>query len=214
MLRPQRSIRIPLRYRSSSPPRFEQNSKQPKRRRIDPKTVDRNDVDQALAVLVAAPEYSEAPPTSVSTELPHFEVNYVENRSGCSRHAGLSESGFFKLFFSDSVVEILSKETNSYAESKLQNPPLSLQKTCHWVPTTPAEIRIYLGIHLHFGLYHLAVRNDYWKLHNLGQFMGRERFKQIHRFFSLNDESTTPLSSNAPWFHRIQRVSDLFRTAC
>jgi hypothetical protein len=108
-----------LRYRSSSPPRFKQISKQLKRRRIDPKTVDRNDVDQALAVLVAAPEYSEVPPTSVSTELPHFEANYVENRPGCSQHADLSESGFFKLFFSNSVVEILSKETNSYAESKL-----------------------------------------------------------------------------------------------
>ena len=108
-------------------------------------------------MLVAAPEYSEAPPTLVSTELPHFEANYVENRPGCSQYAGLSESGFFKLFFSDSVVEILSEETNSYAESKLQSPPLYLKKICHWVSTTPAEIHVYLGIHLHFGLYHLAV---------------------------------------------------------
>jgi hypothetical protein len=84
MLRPQRSIRTPLRYRSSSPPRFEQNSKQPKRRRIDPKTVDRNNVNQALAVLIAAPEYSEVPPTSVLTELPYFKANYVENQPGCS----------------------------------------------------------------------------------------------------------------------------------
>jgi hypothetical protein len=81
--------------------------------------VDWNDVNQALAVLVAAPEYSEAPLTSVSTELPYFKANYVENRPRCSWHASLLESGFFKLFFSDSVVEILSKETNLYAESKL-----------------------------------------------------------------------------------------------
>jgi hypothetical protein len=84
MLRPQRSIQITLRCRSSSPPQFEQISKQPKRRRIDPKTVDRNDVDQAVAALVAALEYSEVPPTLVSAELPHFKANYVENRPGCS----------------------------------------------------------------------------------------------------------------------------------
>jgi len=63
-------------------------------------------------------------------------------------------------------------------------------------------------------LYHLAVREDYWKIHKLGQFMGYGRFKRIHRFFSLNDENTTPPPLNAPWFHRIQRVSDLIRTAC
>jgi hypothetical protein len=80
-------------------------------------------------VLAAAPEYSEAPPTSISTELPHFKANYVENRPRCSRHTSLLELGFFKLFFSDSVVEILSKETNLYVEFKLQNPSLSLQKT-------------------------------------------------------------------------------------
>jgi Transposase IS4 len=77
-----------------------------------------------------------------------------------------------------------------------------------------AEIRIYLGIYLHFGLYHLAVREDYWKIYKLGQFIGYGRFKRIHRFFSLNDENTTPPSLNALWFYRIQRVSDLIRAAC
>jgi Transposase IS4 len=44
--------------------------------------------------------------------------------------------------------------------------------------------------------------------------MGYGRFKRIHRFFSLNDENTTPPPPNAPWFHPIQRVSDLIRAAC
>jgi len=40
------------------------------------------------------------------------------------------------------------------------------------------------------------------------------RFDQIRRFFSLDNDiapSTTP--SPLPWFYRIQRVSDLIRTA-
>jgi hypothetical protein len=116
MLRPQRNAQIPLKYRSSSPPRPLQNNNQPKRHKIDPKNIDRNDVDQALAVIAPAPECSEELPTIIPTELPQFKANYVENRPGRSQYTDLSESGFFKLFFSDSVVEILSKETNSYAE--------------------------------------------------------------------------------------------------
>ena len=111
-------------------------------------------------------------------------------------------------------MEILSEETNSYAKFKLQNPSLSLQPNCHWIPTSPAEICVYLGIHLHFGLYPLAVRRDYWRIHTLGQFMSRNRFQQIHRFFSLNDENTVSPPPNAPWFHRIQHISDLIHTAC
>ena len=214
MLRPRRDTQKPSRYRSSSPPRLSSNNRQLKRPKIDVKNVDRNNVDQALAVIAPASECTDEPPTLISTELPQFEANYVQNRPGASRHTSLPEIGFFKLFFSDSVVRILSKETNSYAEFHLQNPPLSLHETRYWTPTTPAEIYVYLGIHLYFGLYPLPVRNDYWKLHKLGQFMGLKRFQQIHRFFSLNDENTVPQPPSAPWFHRIQRVSDLIRAAC
>jgi hypothetical protein len=118
-----------LRYRESSPPQIYRDLNRPKRRRIDVEKIDRNDVDQALAVIEAAPECSDEPPTLIPTELPHFKANYVLNRAGCSRYTGLSESGFFKLFFSDPVVEILSKETNSYADFQLRTPPLSLYET-------------------------------------------------------------------------------------
>ena len=176
MLRPRRDTQKPSRYRSSSPPRLSSNNRQLKRPKIDVKNVDRNNVDQALAVIAPASECTDEPPTLISTELPQFEANYVQNRPGASRHTSLPEIGFFKLFFSDSVVRILSKETNSYAEFHLQNPPLSLHETRYQTPTTPAEIYVYLGIHLYFGLYPLPVRNDYWKLHKLGQFMGLKRF--------------------------------------
>jgi Transposase IS4 len=66
------------------------------------------------------------------------------------------------------VIEILLKETNLYAEIQLSKPPLSLHETRHWVPTTPAEIRVFLGVNLHFSLYLLTVQDDYWKIHKLG----------------------------------------------
>ena len=214
MSRPRRNTRIPLRYRESSPPRLSPNRNEPKRRKIDPKNVDRNDVDQALAVIVPASECIDESPTLISTELPHFDANEVPNRRGTSRYTNLSELGFFKLFFSDSVVEIISKATNSYAEFELQNhPPPPLHETRRWVSTTSSEIYVFLGIMIYFGLYPLAIRADYWRIHNLSRFMAFKRYEQIFRYFSL-DEKTTPPPPNAPWFHRIQRVADLIRTAC
>jgi hypothetical protein len=161
MIRPRRDTQIPLRYREKSLPRFSKTNNHLKRRKIDSKSVDRNDVDLALAVIAPAPECSDEPPTLIPTELPHFNANYVQNRHEESHHINLSEIGFFKLFFSDLVVKILSEEINSYAESQLRNPPLSSYKTRHWVPTTPAEILVFLGVYLHFGLHPTTVREDY-----------------------------------------------------
>jgi hypothetical protein len=70
MERPQRATQIPLKYRQNSPLRFSRINNQPKRRRIDPENVDRNDVDQALAVIAAALEGSDEPPILIPTELP------------------------------------------------------------------------------------------------------------------------------------------------
>jgi Transposase IS4 len=215
MIRPRRDTQLPSRYREPLSPRLFQTTNQPKRRRIDPIKVDRNDVDQALAVIEPAPESADGLPTFISTELPYFKANYVENRPGCPQHTNLSECGFFKLFFSDVVVEILSKETNTNAEFQQQNPLLSLHATRPWVPTTSKEIYVWLGINIYFGLYPLKVRDDYWRIHKMGQFMSIKRFEQIRRFFSLNN-NTAPLTTPypLPWFYRIQRVSDLIRTAC
>ncbi|KAF7512933.1 hypothetical protein GJ744_012036 [Endocarpon pusillum] len=82
MLRPQRNTQIPLRYRDSSPPRTYRNNNQPKQAKNGSKNVDRNQVDQALAVIEAAPEGADEPSTSISIELPHFEANYVQDRTG------------------------------------------------------------------------------------------------------------------------------------
>jgi hypothetical protein len=215
MQRPRRETQLPSRYREPSPPRFSQINSHPKRRCIDPERVDRNDVDQALAVIAAAPEWTDGLPSLISTQLPQFVANYVINRPGCPQYADLSESGFFTLFFSDSVIEILLKVTNRYAEFCLQNPPLSLRATRPWVTTTSKEIRVWLGIIVYFGLYPLKAREDYWRIHQMGQFMSIIQFEQIHHFSSLNNDiapSTTP--SPLPWFYQIQRVSDLIRTAC
>jgi hypothetical protein len=97
--------------------------------------------------------------TLIPNELPQFKANYVENHSEESQHAKIPELGLFKLLVSD-LVKIISKENNFDMELHLRNLPLSLRKTRHRVPISPAEMSIYLGINIHFGLYPLAVQED------------------------------------------------------
>jgi Transposase IS4 len=183
MLRPRRDIQIPLRYRTSSPLLSLQKKNQRKRPRIDVASVERDDVDQALAAIAAAPECTDEPPTLLSTELPQFEANYVQTRSEASKYAGLSKLKLFSLFFNDVVVEILIKEINFYAEFQLSNSSLLLHETRHWVFITAAEIRIFINIHLYFSLYFLATRKDYWTIHKLGEFMSQTVLNRSIAFF-------------------------------
>jgi hypothetical protein len=79
-----------------------------------------------LAPIVAAPEYSDEPPILILTQLPHFNANYILNRAGASRHAGLSKIELFSLFFNHIAIEILVKETNLYAEIHQLNISISV----------------------------------------------------------------------------------------
>jgi Transposase IS4 len=198
MLRPRRDTRIPLRYRENSPPRLDTSNNQHKRRRIEVAGAERNIVDQALAPIAAASECSTEHPISIPTKLPQFEANYVANRAGASRHIGLSEIELFTLFFDDVVIDILVKETNLYAEIHKPNDSLLTYERRRWKSVTVEEIRIFIGVHLHFGLYPLTVRKDYWRLHGLGQFIGEVRFEQIHRYFSINAANAEPQSTERP----------------
>jgi hypothetical protein len=76
-------------------------------------------------VIEPTPEYVNRLSIFILIELPYFAVNYVKNRSGCSQYTNLSEYSFFKLFFSDVMVEILSKKTNINVAFQQQNPPPS-----------------------------------------------------------------------------------------
>ncbi|KAF7512263.1 hypothetical protein GJ744_001831 [Endocarpon pusillum] len=61
MPRSQRNTQIPLRCRDSSPSPMSRSNNQPKRSKIDSESVDRNQVNQALAVIEAAAEDADNP---------------------------------------------------------------------------------------------------------------------------------------------------------
>jgi hypothetical protein len=88
-------------------------------------------------VIAAAPEESDELPIFIPTELPQFAANYVENRPGSSQHTNLLEAGFFKLFFTDPVVEIIS---NRLLLTIFWTPAMINGANCHILhPCLPAE---------------------------------------------------------------------------
>jgi Transposase IS4 len=85
----------------------------------------------------------------------------MANRAGASRHISLSEIELFTLFFDDIMIDILIKKTNLYAEIYKLNDSLLTYERRRWKPVTVKEIRIFIGVYLHFSLYPLTVRKDY-----------------------------------------------------
>ena len=79
----------------------------------------------------------------------------------CSEPAGPQVSlssdplGLFSLFFDDTLVDLIVKETNRYAK---QTP----QGTNKEWSTDPAEIRAYMGFMILMGINHLSKIRDYW----------------------------------------------------
>jgi Transposase IS4 len=63
-------------------------------------------------------------------------------------------------------------------------------------------------------LYPFAAQSDYWKIHNLGKFMSKYRFEQLHRYFTINDEHTNPRPIDAPWSNKLQPFADVLRANC
>jgi Transposase IS4 len=167
-----------------------------------------------LAPIAAASEDASKPPTLIPSEIPEFEANYVKNRAGYSRYTGFPEYQLFALFFTEKIVQTLVANTNSYAEFHRANDSPPILHSRQWVPTNTTEMRVYLNINLYFGLYQMAVREDYWRIHKLGKYMGLKRFEQLHRYFTVNDEDTHSRPPGAPWYNKLQPIADDLRAAC
>lgn len=156
MLRSRQDIQISWRYRSRSPLQLPHNNKRLVRCKIDPQIndpehVDRNNVGQASAVNAFAPQCTNKPPTLISTELPQFEAEDVQNRSGRSTCVGFWVLlDLFKLFLNILVAEIVSSFS-----------------TQHSAPDT-----YYSGMNLHISwytslLWPMSIRSTRWLLVNL-----------------------------------------------
>jgi len=61
---------------------------------------------------------------------------------------------YFKLFFPDSVFELMSSETNRYADQFFESRAVLSPKSRfrNWKPTTPEEMKGFIALHIEMGL--------------------------------------------------------------
>ena len=68
----------------------------------------------------------------------------------------------FSLFFTDYILQVLADHTNEYAELNL--PPPEKKHARPWFPTSPQELRVYIGIYVYIGLHIEPDVADYWNI--------------------------------------------------
>ncbi len=127
---------------------------------------------------------------------------------------------FFSLFITPSMLEQISEFTNTKAQKTERT-----AKQRWWIPTSGAEIGVFVGILLSMGLHSINRRESYWDTHSdmhgnpeIPQAMALTRFDQIKRFLKLSDPNTDP-EPKIPgyeklWTAKLKPFSTLFQQAC
>ena len=86
-----------------------------------------------------------------------------------------------------------------------------------WTPLTRGELLCWLGLLFYMANHIETRRHEYWKSSKsiLTQFMGRNRWEQIHRFLSFNIQTVTDTETpGAPWFNKIEPLYSTIRNNC
>jgi hypothetical protein len=103
------------------------------------------------------------------------------------------EIDFFLRFFPIEILQLLVDETNSYAGKQISEKP-----DPKWSPTSVAEMKAFLGIHVVFSVMQIPEYKIAW---NTGNFYGiqgipdvmtRERNEKLAKYFHVNDVSNNP----------------------
>ena len=120
----------------------------------------------------------------------------------------------FRLFITHEIIDILVQNTNSYAENARQQMP-EFRDARRWIPTTTTQIWVYIGILFYMGLHHEPLRDHYWSnTHRLGRWMGKNRFGQLHRYFTIRDTTISPRRNDEGFWWHLEPVASMIRLAC
>lgn len=113
-----------------------------------------------------------------------------------------NELGYFQMFFSDDILDSIVKETNRYAQEKLQGlslPPFSIWRTWHDVELI--EMKAYFGMILNMAINDRPDIKDYFsqqwidRMPFFADVMPRLRFAQIHWMLHVSPPITDSVNS-------------------
>ena len=136
-----------------------------------------------------------------------------EKKQGRPTFSNLSPIETFKRFICVTIIGLVVISTNAYAKRQraedIQNQSSSART---WKPTTIGEIYRYIGVWLYMGMHPEAARSSFWsQTHRLGRYMSRNRFAQIHRYFSTRDTTTHPRQPNESFAWKLEPISTILR---
>jgi len=207
MAQPTRSGRIPKRkivWEASTGPHLPQSTKKRQKKDV-----------QVLEIAAASKEAPAAVHAAVEQQPTHFTPPIrVQNESFKVLWDEKEPIDLFLRFLGGpEALNAICVATNERASSHVPRPknarlwtPLDHASFCHWL-----AVVIYMARHPE------KATKSYWecltpgKGHHLGHWMGDNRWHQIHRFFSINNQ---PLTQEQPYWHRLMPIASLVRKAC
>lgn len=113
-----------------------------------------------------------------------------QKRAGLLIDAGENTTpyDYFRLLLDDNLLELIVRESNSYAENIFLNEgTYEHSRITRWKEITKAELLLFIGLLLHTGTIKCNILKDYWKRHWLfgltcfSKYMSRDRFFLILR---------------------------------
>lgn len=152
--------------------------------------------------LATEPQVDFIPPIQVASE--PFDIRWIE----CD-----PLSLFLRFFGGFTCLEIVCAATNVRAESQASTNPQARP----WNPVQPIDLLRWLGLLFHMANHIEHNRQVYWQVsergtgHNLGRWMSRIRWDQIHRFLTFNNASTNQKDS---FWAPVEPVASLIRANC
>ncbi|KAG8230675.1 hypothetical protein J437_LFUL010489 [Ladona fulva] len=110
---------------------------------------------------------------------------------------------YFEFFFDDDLLKIIVIETNRYVEQFHK-----------WVPTTPNEIRVYLGLLMLMGIIQKPSLRMYFSRKHILEtpffpnVMSEERFALLNKFLHFVDNSDKEIAKRDPKLYKILPISE------
>jgi len=105
---------------------------------------------------------------------------------------------YFSLFVPEEIYEIMSTETNRYANDYLTKNTATIRPNSRykkWKDTTPEEMKMFVGITIAMGIITQLDTSEYWTTDEVNETpffrkcMSRDRFWLLLSFFHLADNS-------------------------
>ena len=152
--------------------------------------------------LAAEPQVDFNPPIQVANK--PFNIQWIERDP---------LSLFLRFFGGLTCLEIVCAATNARAETQLSGTPQARQ----WIPVQPIDLLRWLGLLFYMANHIEPSRKVYWQVsglgigHNLGRWMSRNQWEQIHRFLTFNNAPTNQKDS---WFAPVEPIASVIRANC